>query len=44
MSAPPVLAARGLRKRYGEADVVDGLGLEVQPGECFGLLGPNGAG
>jgi ABC-2 type transport system ATP-binding protein len=23
---------------------VDGLDLEVHPGECFGLLGPNGAG
>ena len=39
-----VLEARRLRKRYGGADVVDGLTLAVQPGECFGLLGPNGAG
>jgi lipooligosaccharide transport system ATP-binding protein len=39
-----VLEARRLRKRYGGADVVDGLALAVQPGECFGLLGPNGAG
>jgi lipooligosaccharide transport system ATP-binding protein len=39
-----VLAARGLRKRYGDTDVVDGVTLEVAPGECFGLLGPNGAG
>ena len=38
------LRARGLRKRYGELDVVSGLDLDVQPGECFGLLGPNGAG
>jgi lipooligosaccharide transport system ATP-binding protein len=39
-----VLAARNLRKRYGGTDVVNGLGLAVQAGECFGLLGPNGAG
>ncbi len=39
-----VLSARGLRKRYGELEVVSGVELEVAPGECFGLLGPNGAG
>ena len=39
-----VLRTRALRKRYGDADVVSGLDLEVQAGECFGLLGPNGAG
>ncbi|MGH8737498.1 MAG: ATP-binding cassette domain-containing protein [Burkholderiales bacterium] len=38
------LAVRGLRKRYGGAEVVAGMDLEVAPGECFGLLGPNGAG
>jgi len=41
--APP-LQARGLRKRYGEKEVVAGVDLALQPGECFGLLGPNGAG
>ena len=39
-----VLRARGLRKRYGGAEVVSGLDLDVRAGECFGLLGPNGAG
>jgi len=39
-----VLRARALHKRYGALDVVNGLDLEVAPGECFGLLGPNGAG
>jgi lipooligosaccharide transport system ATP-binding protein len=39
-----VLRVRELRKRYGELEVVSGLDLDVQPGECFGLLGPNGAG
>jgi lipooligosaccharide transport system ATP-binding protein len=38
------LAARSLRKSYGELEVVSGIDLEVQNGECFGLLGPNGAG
>ena len=39
-----VLSARALHKRYGELEVVNGLDLDVAPGECFGLLGPNGAG
>ncbi len=38
------LAVRGLRKRYGEIDAVDGLDLVVQRGELYGFLGPNGAG
>jgi len=33
-----------LRKSYGDVVAVDGIDLEVRPGECFGLLGPNGAG
>jgi ABC-2 type transport system ATP-binding protein len=46
-SAPktsPAIACRGLVKRFGDVVAVDGLDLEVTPGECFGLLGPNGAG
>ena len=35
---------RGLVKRYAGRAVVDGLDLDVRPGECFALLGPNGAG
>ena len=38
------LRAAGLRKCYGEHEVVAGVDLELKPGECFGLLGPNGAG
>jgi lipooligosaccharide transport system ATP-binding protein len=38
------LSVRGLRKSYDGADVVSGVDLAVEPGECFGLLGPNGAG
>jgi ABC-2 type transport system ATP-binding protein len=40
----PALLCRGLIKRYPDVLAVDGLDLEVHPGECFGLLGPNGAG
>src|SRR5262245_22953974 len=43
-SLPPAISCRGLRKHYGDVKAVDGLDLEVLPGECFGLLGPNGAG
>jgi lipooligosaccharide transport system ATP-binding protein len=39
-----VIAARGLVKRFGDLAAVDGIDLEVPPGEAFGLLGPNGAG
>ncbi|MBC7790995.1 MAG: ABC transporter ATP-binding protein [Anaerolineae bacterium] len=41
---PPALRVRSLRKSYGKVIAVDGLDLDVEPGECFGLLGPNGAG
>jgi lipooligosaccharide transport system ATP-binding protein len=40
----PVISATGLTKRFGEFTAVDGIDLEVPPGESFGLLGPNGAG
>ena len=40
----PVIAARGLTKRYKNAIVVDAINFDVGKGEIFGLLGPNGAG
>ncbi|MFE3455802.1 ABC transporter ATP-binding protein [Nonomuraea sp. NPDC059194] len=40
----PLIYARGLVKRFGEFTAVDGIDLEVAPGEAFGFLGPNGAG
>jgi ABC-2 type transport system ATP-binding protein len=38
------LRLSGLKKYFKDVRAVDGLDLEVRPGECFGLLGPNGAG
>jgi ABC-2 type transport system ATP-binding protein len=38
------ILARGLRKRYGKVQALDGLHLSVARGTIFGLLGPNGAG
>jgi len=40
----PIVAAEGLRKRYGDHEVVRGIDFAIEPRECFGLLGPNGAG
>jgi branched-chain amino acid transport system ATP-binding protein len=42
--AEPVLAARGLVKRFGGLTATDDLSLEVRPGELHALIGPNGAG
>jgi lipooligosaccharide transport system ATP-binding protein len=39
-----VLAVSGLRKSYGDNEVLRGLDFQIRRGECFGLLGPNGAG
>ena len=45
MPQTPVIEIARLRKFYrGKHRGVDGLDLEVYPGEVFGFLGPNGAG
>lgn len=38
------LEVTGLVKTYGGRRVVDGVNLDIGPGEVVGLLGPNGAG
>ncbi|HEU5130169.1 MAG TPA: ATP-binding cassette domain-containing protein [Glycomyces sp.] len=42
--AQPAIAASGLRKRYGDREVLAGVDLDIPPGQVFALLGPNGAG
>lgn len=34
----------GVTKRFGDVTAVDGIDLEIQPGEFFCLLGPSGSG
>ncbi|MDX3752563.1 ATP-binding cassette domain-containing protein [Streptomyces sp. AK08-02] len=42
--SPLAIAAKGLRKAYGDKTVLDGIDLAVPVGTVFSLLGPNGAG
>ena len=40
----PALAVRGLTARYGQAEVLFGIDLDLAPGEVLALVGRNGAG
>jgi ABC-type branched-subunit amino acid transport system ATPase component len=40
----PILAVEALTKRFGGLTVLDGISLEVAPGQIHGVIGPNGAG
>nr|WP_193175237.1 ABC transporter ATP-binding protein [Oricola nitratireducens] len=40
----PLLKCRGVTKRFGALAAVDGVDLDVSPGETIGIGGPNGAG
>ena len=39
-----MIAVHDLVKQYGKFTAVDGITLDVRPGEIHGFLGPNGAG
>ena len=40
----PLLAVRGLRKRFGGLVATDGVDVDVAEGETLAIIGPNGAG
>jgi ABC-2 type transport system ATP-binding protein len=40
----PVVSFENVRKTYGKVRAVDGLTMELRPGETVAFLGPNGAG
>ena len=40
----PIITMRGVSKWYGDFQVLDGLDLQVQPGEKLILCGPSGSG
>jgi ribose transport system ATP-binding protein len=40
----PILAFRGVTKRFGGATALDNIDFELLPGEIHGLVGENGAG
>lgn len=39
-----LLEAKGIRVLYGKAIALNGLGINLKPGELVGVIGPNGAG
>ena len=44
MSDGPAVEARGLVRRFGEAEALREVSFEVGPGEVYGIIGPDGAG
>ena len=43
-SEQPILAAAGIRRRFGALVVLDGVDFAVGAGDAVGIVGPNGAG
>ena len=44
MAADSIIDIRGLRKRFGENEVLKGIDLAVRPGEVIAIIGKSGSG
>ena len=44
MAADSIIDIQGLRKRFGENEVLKGIDLAVQPGEVIAIIGKSGSG
>jgi polar amino acid transport system ATP-binding protein len=44
MAAEPIIRIQGLRKAFGELEVLKGVDMDVQKGEVVVILGPSGSG
>jgi ABC-2 type transport system ATP-binding protein len=44
MSSVPFLSVRGLKRRFGSVQAVDGVSFDISAGQVVGLIGANGAG
>ncbi|MFH4151235.1 ATP-binding cassette domain-containing protein, partial [Acinetobacter baumannii] len=42
--APPALDLRGIRKSWGQHEVLKGIDLQVENGEVISIIGPSGSG
>jgi len=43
-STTPLLSVRGLKASVGDFEILNGVDLEVYPGEVHAIMGPNGSG
>jgi ABC-2 type transport system ATP-binding protein len=44
VNGPPLLAARGVTRRFGDHVALHPTDIDVRPGQALALVGPNGAG